>query len=179
MSDGFLTPQPETPVLQPETVPEAPVQEVTSVQADEQALEQAAEQADTFLEGEAEAGPLPVEQAGEQAAGGTTTSVGAAQKDEVTIAVEKILEEDLGTYFKTMPQDAQERFHKKGEEIAYQIADMVRTFKVKVRKVLTLIHDWLMTIPGVNKFFLEQEAKIKTDRILGLQESRREEPPKP
>jgi len=176
MSNGFLPTSPEVPQT-PEPVVATP--EISAVQADEQALERAAEQADTFLE--AEAGSLPVERAGEQAAGGTPTSVGAAavQKDEVTVAVEKILEEDLGTYFKTMPEDAQERFHKKGEEIAYQIADMVRSFKVKVRKVLALIHEWLMTIPGVNKFFLEQEAKIKTDRILGLQESRREEPPKP
>jgi len=28
--------------------------------------------------------------------------------------------------------------------------------------------DWLKILPGVNKFFLEQEAKIKTDKILAL-----------
>ena len=43
---------------------------------------------------------------------------------------------------------------------------MVRAYKVKVRDVVHLIREWLLVIPGVNAFFLEQEAKIKTDRIL-------------
>jgi len=30
--------------------------------------------------------------------------------------------------------------------------------------------NWLKLIPGVNKFFLEQEAKIKTDEVLKLKQ---------
>jgi hypothetical protein len=35
---------------------------------------------------------------------------------------------------------------------------------------LKLIREWLLIIPGVNKYFLEQEAKIKTDKIQQLYE---------
>ncbi len=34
------------------------------------------------------------------------------------------------------------------------------------RKIFHWIHDWRAMIPKVNPFFLEQEAKIKTDAIL-------------
>ena len=40
--------------------------------------------------------------------------------------------------------------------------------KIQVKKIFILIISWLKIIPGVNKFFLEQEAKIKADRILDL-----------
>jgi hypothetical protein len=30
---------------------------------------------------------------------------------------------------------------------------------------------WLKLLPGVNRFFLEQEAKIKTDRIIHLKKT--------
>ena len=44
--------------------------------------------------------------------------------------------------------------------------------KLKVKKVVNLIKKWLTMIPGVNKFFLEQEAKIKTDEIVKLKEDK-------
>jgi len=31
-----------------------------------------------------------------------------------------------------------------------------------------LIKKWLLLIPGVNKYFLEQEAKIKADEIVKM-----------
>ena len=43
---------------------------------------------------------------------------------------------------------------------------MVSAAKVHSKKILKAIVGWLKMIPGVNKFFLEQEAKIKTDKIL-------------
>ena len=54
---------------------------------------------------------------------------------------------------------------------------MVRQYKVEVKRVLTMLKDWLTSIPGVNRFFLEQEAKIKTDRILELEHKRHEAAP--
>lgn len=93
-------------------------------------------------------------------------------KDEVTLEVEKILEDGLGDFVQTMPTDVKWRFLHKGQEIAIVLAGMVRDYKVKVKQVIHLIRDWLLTIPGVNKFFLEQEAKIKTDRILDLEKVR-------
>ena len=39
---------------------------------------------------------------------------------------------------------------------------------IKVKKIIGLIIDWLNIIPNVNKFFVKQNAKIKTDKILEL-----------
>ncbi len=152
--------------------------EVSAVEADEQAYGALPETRDAFLEipGEEEA---VFEQAGsntQAAAPATAGTVSSAQpvKDEVVLEVEKILEEGLGDYYSHMSEEARERFHQKGEETAFQIADMVRRFKVKLKKILLLIRQWLQTIPGVNRFFLEQEAKIKSDRVMRLAQTRGE-----
>jgi hypothetical protein len=51
---------------------------------------------------------------------------------------------------------------------------MVRGLQVKMKRALQLVRDWLLCIPGINKFFLEQEAKIKVDRLVDLVEARKE-----
>lgn len=171
MSSGFLPTQEEIPKSpQPEAAPvpiSAMVEEESSVEADEKALEQITETEETFLETSAEEAPtteinIPAASEGAPAAAAAVPTV----KDEVMIQVEKIMEEEMGPYFDAMPEEAKVRFKKKGEEVAGQIAVMVRTFRVKVKVILHLIRDWFLTIPGVNKFFMEQEAKIKTDKIL-------------
>lgn len=99
------------------------------------------------------------------------------QKDDVTMQVEGILEEDLGPIYASLPEDAKPLFREKGEQVAREISTMLQTLKVKAARILRLIRDWLHTIPKVNSFFLEQEAKIKTDRILAFQDKRMNEPP--
>jgi len=37
--------------------------------------------------------------------------------------------------------------------------------------IMELVLEWLRMIPKVNKYFLEQEAKIKTDRIVKYAET--------
>ena len=99
--------------------------------------------------------------------------VAEAPKDEVMLQVEKILEEDLEPLVESMSSEDRAKFEKKGLEVSGQIAGMVRSFKLKMEKAVSLIRSWLHTIPGVNKFFLEQEAKIKADKIMDLEEARR------
>lgn len=94
--------------------------------------------------------------------------------DEVAEDVQKILEDGLEEAVVAMSADAKERFFQKGKEIGALVAEMVRTYKVEVKRVLRMLKEWLTTIPGVNRFFLEQEAKIKTDRILELERVRHE-----
>lgn len=98
--------------------------------------------------------------------GAAASVVAEPVKDEVEIEVSKILEDGMKDYFKDLDEVSQQRFKAKGDEVAHQLSTMVRGFKVNVKKVLVLLRDWLLTIPRVNKFFLEQEAKIKTDKIL-------------
>ena len=49
---------------------------------------------------------------------------------------------------------------------------MLKAAKVQVDKVFDLIKNWLGLIPGVNKYFLRQESKIKTDKLLKLKKEK-------
>ena len=80
--------------------------------------------------------------------------------------IENILEEDLGEIFFKLTPLEQEEFKKKGEETASLIMDLLAKSKVQIKKIIEAIKDWLKLIPGINRFFLEQEAKIKADKIV-------------
>lgn len=92
------------------------------------------------------------------------------RKDSVTLGVEGILEEDLADTYAKMDPALQAKFRQEGERVTGLIAAMLRSAKVKARETLALITGWLKMIPGVNRFFLIQEAKIKTDKIVALAE---------
>lgn len=82
--------------------------------------------------------------------------------------IESILSEGLEQTFLAMPQDVQQRFKERGEETAKKIDLALSSTKVQVGKILSLILSWLQMIPGVNRFFVEQEAKIKADKLFDL-----------
>lgn len=161
-----------TPEQTPHTASLPEVTEESGVEADERAWEGLPETADDILHAERQP---PLETVVEAAGGSAGQAVTDAQKDEVTIEVEKVLEDGMGPFYAALPEDARPLFKKKGEEASLEISDMVRNFRVQASRVLQLVYLWLKTIPGVNKFFLEQEAKIKTDRIIQLAEERRRE----
>ena len=96
-----------------------------------------------------------------------SAAVGA--KSAEILRVENILEEDLADLYVKMNKPTQEKFKKVGEETALNIAKILSQAKYQVKKIFDLIVAWLKIIPGLNQFFLEQEAKIKTDRILELE----------
>lgn len=83
--------------------------------------------------------------------------------------IEKMLSQGLSQLYQAMTPEQQEQFRTKGEETATAIEQMVTNFKATTRKVLGLIRGWLQFIPGVNKYFLEQESKLKTDDIMKYQ----------
>ncbi len=89
-------------------------------------------------------------------------------RDELTLKVENLLEEDLKDAYKEMTPVQQQEFKIKGEKTAFEICELLRRGKVKVKKIFMLILEWLKLLPGVNRFFLEQEAKIKADKIIAL-----------
>lgn len=94
--------------------------------------------------------------------------VALTAEDSTTAQIETILEEDLTDLYLTMPRETQQKFKVKGEETSSKIRQLVQKTKINAKKIFQLIRDWLKIIPGVNRFFLEQEAKIKTDKILRL-----------
>ncbi len=87
-------------------------------------------------------------------------------KSPSLVRIESVLEEDLVDFYKQLTPDKQAEFKKAGEETARKIDILLAQAKVQAQKILKLITQWLRLIPGVNKYFLEQEAKIKTDKIL-------------
>ena len=89
-------------------------------------------------------------------------------QDTVTRQVEQILEAGLGDAFQALTPIQKQEFKIKGEETARKIRDLLRDAHMKVKKIFRLILQWLKILPGVNRFFLEQEAKIKADKIIAL-----------
>lgn len=89
-------------------------------------------------------------------------------RDELTIKIEKIMAEDLVDAYKELTPLQQQEFKIKGEQTALQIRQLLKATHVKIKKIFQLIFDWLKMLPGINKFFLEQEAKIKADKIVGM-----------
>lgn len=94
-----------------------------------------------------------------------------AEKSEFLIQVENILTEDIGDLYVRMETSLREQFKLKGEEVARKIEEAVLSGKARIKAIVSWIKEWLQTIPGVNRFFLEQEAKIKGDKILLMIES--------
>jgi len=91
------------------------------------------------------------------------------QRQRMT-AIDNILADGLNEIFLKMNPDQQQEFKKKGEVTTAKINELLNKTKVKIRKIIELIKNWLKLIPGVNVFFLEQEAKIKADKILRIKD---------
>lgn len=89
-------------------------------------------------------------------------------KSPLYYQVEGILAEGLEEAYQKLTPEKQLEFKQQGEATASKIALLLKSAKVRVKEIFSLILKWLKVIPGLNKFFLEQEAKIKADRILAL-----------
>ena len=88
--------------------------------------------------------------------------------EKVIKEIEGVLAEDLEEIFIKMSPEEQQVFKAKGEETAKKIYLLMKKAKIKVKEILNLIKIWLGLVPGVNKFFLEQEAKIKAEKIFRM-----------
>lgn len=82
--------------------------------------------------------------------------------------IERILEEDLSEVYFQLSETDKTKFRTTGEQAAKDINVLLASATVTLKKIIDVITGWLKLIPGVSKFFLEQEAKIKADRLLKL-----------
>lgn len=89
-------------------------------------------------------------------------------KDPIVAQIENVMSEDLTDLFLSLSPEQQAQFQQKGEETASTIKEILMQAKVNVKKIFELLRDWLKLLPGVNNFFLEQEAKIKADKLVAL-----------
>jgi hypothetical protein len=84
--------------------------------------------------------------------------------------IDSILEEGLEDIYLNLPKEVQKEFKAKGEETANKINVLLKETKIKVKKIVQAIVEWLKLAPGINKFFIKQTAKIKTDKILAARD---------
>ena len=89
-------------------------------------------------------------------------------KDQLTVDIENIMEEGLKDAFGELSTIQKEEFKIKGEDTAIQIRNIMRQARTKAKAIIKLLIAWLKMLPGVNRFFIEQEAKIKADKIMAL-----------
>ncbi|MEK7648449.1 MAG: hypothetical protein AAB400_00840 [Patescibacteria group bacterium] len=98
-----------------------------------------------------------------------------AVKTQLQQDIEDILAEDLKELYMSLSPSERVRFKQEGEKAAARIEVLLKNVKVKISEILHLIRIWLSMLPGMNKFFLEKEVKIKTEQILELKENLKEE----
>lgn len=165
----------------PEQVPVAPrpEQEPTPEQVPENTVEQVEVGRETEPSSEQEQAPAAVVESGaaqEVAEPADMPSAPAvAVKDELRMQVERALEDKLWEIYLALPEGPRQRFKEGGEICATELRELAEKSRVNPRNVLTLIKKWLKLIPVVNKWFLWQEAKIKTDKFMRLHKARQEE----
>ncbi len=86
-------------------------------------------------------------------------------------AIENIMAEGLDQAFLQMTSQQQQKFKSEGEKTAQKISQLLTKAKTGAEKIVDLIRRWLKLVPKINRFFLEQEAKIKTDKILKIKKN--------
>lgn len=89
-------------------------------------------------------------------------------KDPLTSEIEDIMSEDLAPMYARLSPEQKIIFKQEGERAAVKIRMLLENVKVKAKSIIEILRRWMRLIPGVNKFFLEQEAKIKADKMLAL-----------
>jgi hypothetical protein len=141
------------PAISPESKPEVPA---------------AAQEARLVSTEKVEAKALPQAKVGEADISPAAKAISYKQKR--ILEIDSILSAGLNEVFLKMDPAKQKEFKERGEETAIKIGELLDRTKVKISKIIDLIKRWLKLIPGVNKFFLEQEAKIKADRIIKIKD---------
>ena len=89
-------------------------------------------------------------------------------KTERLVEIEKIMSDGLSDVYSTLDPSQQQEVKVEGEKAANEIEGLIEQGQVVAKKILHILRVWLTKIPGVNKFFLEQESKLKTDKIMAI-----------
>ncbi len=165
--------------------PEIPATEGTSFQVEQRPKPQAETRTphpETEKSSETESQPKPQAENVESAIQSLTQKLRGSKKkkieiptikDEITRRVERVMEEGLGDAYRELTVVQQQEFKIKGEETAWKIRQLLKRGHIKIKEIFKLLVEWLRLLPGINKFFIEQEAKIKADKILALSKHQR------
>lgn len=148
-----VSPSLETPVITPEAAPKTPEQT---------AKETAFEKYKQVDDENPEESPYVIKQAKPTKADIQQATVKSQQLQDI----EDLMTKDLSEMYQRMSPEDQQKFKAKGEEVAQEIDSLMQRAKLTAKRVLHLIRSWLKLVPGINKFFLEQEAKIKAEELI-------------
>jgi len=96
-------------------------------------------------------------------AGGLLAAQARRQKQ-----IENVLAKGLTEVYLNLAPAQRQEFKRAGEATARKINQLLLQTKINIGKIIKLIKKWLLLIPGVNKYFLEQAAKIKADEIVKM-----------
>ncbi len=102
------------------------------------------------------------------AASQSTVANARSLQDPKVIEIEGIMASGLDDVYMTLPPEQRQKFRILGEQTAININQLVQSGKANWRKIKDLLMNWLRLIPGVDKYFLEKEAKLKADRLMKL-----------
>lgn len=80
--------------------------------------------------------------------------------------------------YATLPAADQEKFRISGEAVAAQLRTVLGTPRFHYRKSWSAIREWLHTLPGKDRSFLEQETNIVYNRVAKMHEEQRSSPPR-
>lgn len=159
------SPRPEQPV---ETIPKPEQREQAVVERRQEIEKQPEIKPQEKLEsdyGRATA-PVPVQR------DDTPQPLGGSKSQEL-VEIENILSEHLESLYASLPDDQKPLFREKGEEAAKKIETLLDQAKIKVKQILEVIINWLSVVPGINKFFIEQQAEIKMNKLIALHNKQR------
>ena len=92
----------------------------------------------------------------------------ATTEEQQLQEIEQVLADGLQDLYAKLPPAEQQKFKVTGEQAAREVQGLLSQVKVKVGKVIEVIRRWLGGLPGINKFFVEQEAKIKAEKLVRL-----------
>ena len=98
---------------------------------------------------------------------GPVASIMAAQSKQQK-QIENILASGLNEIYLSLAPEKQKIIKKTGEETARKINKLLSKARINIGAIVKLIKKWLSLIPGINRYFIEQEAKIKADEIIKI-----------
>ncbi len=167
--DDSLKKNPEKPVVPQE---QAGVSSETSISKPAHEQQEFIEQSETIPSGSSVSvdGDIPSHPIAQPDHHAPQVPVHTLGKSEQLKKIESVLEEGLEEAFASMDAQHQHMFKEAGENTAREIEGVINAVKVQTQRVFELIKSWLRIIPGVSKWFVVQEAKIKTDKILHMKD---------
>ncbi|MFH1430787.1 MAG: hypothetical protein ABIG71_04730 [Candidatus Uhrbacteria bacterium] len=99
----------------------------------------------------------------------TAASQQVAPKTPLREDIEAALADDrIRELYAALEPSVQQAFRVAAERLAARIEVMIAKQKLNIDDVHEEIVDWLHIIPTINRWFLVQEAKVKTDAMLKL-----------